>query len=145
MGKFCVQCAIKMMKSLRYAVKDLPPPGMYRLVECDGCGPSIIDYSGRCVSRYCAFKHGIKWNVVIKDRGLVSHLVWTDEVLNKQLEHWRESFKVFVQAVELPEKRVYLFCGAKLNDYYGSENALVSESVRVQASLIPEPRLSNHP
>lgn len=59
MADFCKQCAGRLME------KDAPSDfagltnpekvkkGLYPLVICEGCGPTLVDEEGRCISEDC--------------------------------------------------------------------------------------------
>jgi hypothetical protein len=137
MAEFCHQCALDVMGSLAFKIKELPSPGYYRLINCEGCGLCQIDYAGRCVSKDCKAFHGCKWSIRVQNGMVSSEFFLDNRSLLKEIDRWKESFKVFVNIVDLPSKKIYCCCGAKYNDYYGSENTLYKESIKIETVLLP--------
>ena len=63
MADFCMQCA----KDLGFPESDLAGLVTQEQYEneklvavciCEGCGPTIVDYTGRCVNKECLMSHG---------------------------------------------------------------------------------------
>ena len=65
MADFCMQCSIELFGEDCGDLANLYPdeellPGYGWAVLCEGCGPAIVDYDGRCIAKHCLKKHGEK-------------------------------------------------------------------------------------
>lgn len=63
MADFCKQCSIDMfgedfgdLKGLGNGEKLKPDYGWQAL--CEGCGMTIVDNDGKCISKHCLKQHG---------------------------------------------------------------------------------------
>lgn len=62
--ELCLQCAEEeglgtCNKDLAYLVtKAQAVEGLYAKVYCEGCGLTIVDHTGKCVSKACSERHG---------------------------------------------------------------------------------------
>lgn len=66
MSDYCKQCSEQI-----FGVSDLQDlaglstekdtsEGMYAVAICEGCGPTMVDHTGKCVDDNCLEKHGTK-------------------------------------------------------------------------------------
>ena len=64
MADFCMQCGLNIFG---HECKDLAglstqedtDKGLYPVVICEGCGPTQVDHTGKCISIDCIYKHGV--------------------------------------------------------------------------------------
>ena len=66
MSDFCKQCSIEHFDQDFRELAELMEPEFYSdrvgaAVICEGCGPTVVDYEGRCICRECPI-HGEKDN-----------------------------------------------------------------------------------
>lgn len=63
-SEFCKQCSLKIFKEdyrelaniIHQADVDV---GLYAIVLCEECGPTLVDVDGTCISYNCLEKHGV--------------------------------------------------------------------------------------
>lgn len=62
MAEFCNQCAaelgIETGDFAGFTSEERWKHGMCRVVLCEGCGHTVVDPKGNCVSPHCLKKHG---------------------------------------------------------------------------------------
>jgi len=63
MADFCRQCSIDLFGDDYRDLADLSWPsdtrmGNYAPALCEGCGVTIVDHEGKCVSEHCLKQHG---------------------------------------------------------------------------------------
>lgn len=63
MADFCKQCSLDIFKEDFKELAGITKPeeqvaGQYAVVICEGCGPTLVDVDGACVSAGCMKKHG---------------------------------------------------------------------------------------
>lgn len=65
MADFCKQCALDVWgPDIPNDMLGLISPeevanGYYAAVLCEGCGVTLVDHEGKCVSADCLLKHGV--------------------------------------------------------------------------------------
>lgn len=62
MADFCQQCSIELFGKDFRELAELMPKENYTDdagcgTLCEGCGPTVVDFDGKCVAAYCE-KHG---------------------------------------------------------------------------------------
>lgn len=61
MADFCKQCSLEMFNKdfgdLAHLGKTPPPADMGFSALCEGCGPTIVDWDGVCIAKWCPL-HG---------------------------------------------------------------------------------------
>jgi hypothetical protein len=62
MADFCKQCSIEMFGTDTGDLAGLSTPadtaaGTFAIVLCEGCGDTVVDHTGKCVSDKCLVKH----------------------------------------------------------------------------------------
>jgi len=61
MAEFCNQCAADMGFPGDFCglvTADQVKIGLSAIVLCEGCGRTIVDHEGNCISEQCLMKHG---------------------------------------------------------------------------------------
>lgn len=69
MADFCMQCAIATFGEDNGDLAGLIAAhrvalGFVATAMCEGCGPTFVDHTGRCVNKHCTYKHGATGEVV---------------------------------------------------------------------------------
>jgi len=62
MADFCKQCSMDIFGEdfgdlAKLCTKKENEQGLYAIVVCEGCGTTLVDNEGRCVSSDCLRKH----------------------------------------------------------------------------------------
>lgn len=57
MAEFCKQCAEEMGFEPDFV--GLCNEEQVAVVICEGCGPTMVNHKGECVSKDCLLKHGV--------------------------------------------------------------------------------------
>lgn len=63
MAEFCKQCSEALFSDDYRDLADITWPsdtkiGEYAAVLCEGCGVTLVDHNGKCVSPHCLKQHG---------------------------------------------------------------------------------------
>lgn len=63
MADFCKQCSEEVLGEDFGDLAGITQPhdterGLYVEVLCEGCGPTEVDHTGKCVSSHCMKEHG---------------------------------------------------------------------------------------
>lgn len=70
MADFCMQCAIATFGEDNGDLAGLIAAhrvalGFVATAMCEGCGPTFVDHTGRCVNKHCTYKHGAAGEVEV--------------------------------------------------------------------------------